>query len=77
MHKGWLQNKSLLEISNNCLITLAMNNHEGWYIIHLKGDIHSNVSSTKPFMYDIWNLKYKQNVMGYKISKNEIWNNQE
>ena len=67
--KGWLQKMLLLKISRDCLITLAMNNLEGWNIIHLKGEIHSNVPSTKPFMYDIEDPRSKRNIMRYQISK--------
>ena len=52
-----------------CLISLATNMLEGWDIIHWKGGIHSFVWSTKTFLYDIWEPRYKQIKMGYQISK--------
>ena len=42
---------------------------EGWDIIHLKGEIHSSVWSTKTFLYDIREPRYKQIKMGYPITK--------
>ena len=42
---------------------------ESWDIIHWKGGIHSFVWSTKTFLYDIWEPRYKQIKMGYQISK--------
>ena len=44
---------------------------EGWDISHLKGEINSCVWSTKIFLNDIRELRYKQNNMEYKISNNE------
>ena len=52
-----------------CLISLATNMVETWDIIHWKGGIHSFVWSTKTFLYDIWEPRYKQIKMGYQISK--------
>ena len=52
-----------------CLISLATNMQEGWRIIHWKGVIHSFVWSTKFFLYDIWEPRYKQIKMGHRISK--------
>ena len=52
-----------------CLISLAANMLEGWDIIHWKGGIHSFVWSTKTFLCDIWEPRYKQNKIGYQISK--------
>ena len=52
-----------------CLISLATNMLEGWDIINLKGGIHSFVLSTKTFLYDIRELRYKQIKMEYEISK--------
>ena len=55
------------------LISLATNMLEGWDIIHLKGEIHSSIWSTKTFLYDIRELRYKLNNMRYQIL--EILNN--
>ena len=52
-----------------CLISLATNMLESWDIIHWKGGIHSFVWSTKTFLYDIREPRYKQIKMGYQISK--------
>ena len=49
-----------------CLISLATNMLEGFI---LKGGIHSSVSSTKTFLYDIMEPRYKQIKIGYQISK--------
>ena len=51
------------------LISLVRNMLEGWYIFHFKGGIDRSVWSTKTFFYDIRELRYKQNNMGYHISK--------
>ena len=53
------------------IISPAINMLEGWDISHLKGEIHSSVWSTKTFLNDIRELRYKQNNMEYKISNNE------
>ena len=55
-----------------CLIYMATSTPEGWYIFHLKGEIHSSVWSTKTFLYFFREPRYKQNNMGYQISR--IWN---
>ena len=52
-----------------CLIPLATNMLEGWNIIHWKGGIHGFIWSTKTFLYDIREPRYKQIKMGYQISK--------
>ena len=52
-----------------CSPSLARNMLEDWKIIHLKGEIHSSVWSTKTFLYDIRELRYKQNNMRYQISR--------
>ena len=52
-----------------CVIFLATNVPEGWDMIHLKGDVHSSVWSTKTFLYDIREPRYKQLKMGYQITK--------
>ena len=57
------------------LISLAIDMLEGRYISHLKGGIHSSVWSTKTFLYNIREPRYKQNDMGYKMSR--IWYNQQ
>ena len=54
------------------LISPATNILEGWDIFHLKGDIHSFVLSTSSFLYDIGELRYKQNKIGYQIRRIEI-----
>ena len=51
-----------------CVIYLATNVPEGSDIIHLKGEIHSSIWSPKTFLYDIRELRYKQNNMGYQMS---------
>ena len=38
---------------------------EGWNIFYLKGGIHGSVLSTKTFLYDIRELRYKQIKIGY------------
>ena len=52
-----------------CLISLATNVLESWGIIHLNGGIHSSVWSTKTFLYDIREPRYKQIKIGSQISK--------
>ena len=49
-----------------CLISLATDMLE---IIHWIGGVHSFVWSTKTFLYDIWEPRYKQIIMRYQISK--------
>ena len=41
----------------------------GCDIINLKGEIHSSVWSTKTFLYAIREPRYKQNNIGYQISR--------
>ena len=53
-------------------IVLASNMLEGWYIFHSKGGIHSCVWSTKPFLYDIKEPRYKQIKMRRQIKINSI-----
>ena len=48
-----------------CLISLATNMLESWDIIHWKGGIHSFLWSTKTFLYDIREPRYKQIKMGF------------
>ena len=36
---------------------------------HLKGEIHISAWSTKTFVFDIRELRHKQNNMGYQISR--------
>ena len=47
----------------------ATNILDDWDISHLKDRICSSVWSTKTFLYDIWELRYKQNNMCYHLSK--------
>ena len=42
-----------------CLISLPTNMLEGWDIIHLKSGIHSSVWSTKTFLYNKREPRYK------------------
>ena len=42
---------------------------EDWCIFHIKGKIDRSVWSTKTFLYGIKEPRYKQNDMGYHISK--------
>ena len=51
------------------LISLATNMLEGWDIIHLIGTIHSSVWTTKTFLYDIREPRYKPIKIGSQISK--------
>ena len=67
--KGGTKKTSLNSHHRFCLISLTKNILEGWDIIHLKGDIHSFVWSTKTFLYYIREPRYKQIKMGYWISK--------
>ena len=52
-----------------CLISPATNMLEGWKIFHLNGGIHRSVWSTKTFLCDIREPRYKQIKMGYQISE--------
>ena len=52
-----------------CVIYLATNMPEGSDIIHFKGEIYSSVLSTKTFLYDIREPRYKQIKTRYQISK--------
>ena len=67
--KGGTKKTSLNSQHRFYLIFLTKNMLEGWDIIHWKGGIHSFVWSTKTFLYDIWEPRYKQIKMGYQISK--------
>ena len=64
--KGEAKKTSLNSRHRFCLISLTKNKLD---IIHWKGGIHSFVWSTKTFLYDIWEPRYKQIKMGYRISK--------
>ena len=69
-----LTNKSIQGVQKKmcrsfCLISLVTNILGSWDIIHWKGGIHSFVWSTKTFLYDIWEPRYKQIKMGYQILK--------
>ena len=66
--KGVPKKTSLKLRRSFCLISLATNMLEGWDIIYLKGEIHSFVSSTKSFLYDIRELRYKLNSIRFKKS---------
>ena len=52
-----------------CLLSLATNMLEGWDIFDWKDGIPSFVWSTKTFLYDIREPRYKQIKMGYQNSK--------
>ena len=65
-HTGCLKKNAPLWF---CLISLVRNILEGWSIFHLKGGIHRSIWSTKTFLYDIVELRYKRNNMEYQISK--------
>ena len=52
-----------------CLISTATSILEGWDIFHLKGDIHSFVSSISSFLWDNGEPRYEQNKIGYQISR--------
>ena len=67
--KGEAKKTSLNSQHRFCSISLTKNILEGWDIIHWKGRIHSFVWSTKTFLYDIWEPRYKQIKMGSQISK--------
>ena len=67
--KGVPKKTSLNLRHSFCLITLATNMLEGWNIIKFKAEIHCSVCSTKTFMYDIRELRYKPNNMKYQILK--------
>ena len=53
--------------SSFCLISLATNMLEGLDIFHLKGGTHSSVLSTKTFLYDIWEPRYKEIKRGIRL----------
>ena len=53
------------------VISPTINMLEGLDISHLKGEIHCSIWSTKTFLNDIRELRYKQNNMEYKISNDE------
>ena len=69
--KGGSKKTSLNLRNSFCLISPATKMIDGWNIIHLKSEIHSSVWSTKTFLYDIRELSYMQNNIGYQISR--IW----
>ena len=56
-------------------VSLATNMLESWYIFHLEGRIHSSVWSTETFLYNIREIRYKQNNMRNQISRS--WNNEQ
>ena len=51
------------------LTKMATNVLEGCDMIHLKGEVHSSVWSTKTFLYDIREKRFKEIKMGYRITK--------
>ena len=53
-----------------CWISLVENLLEGWNIFHFKGGIQRSIWSTKTFLYDIREPRYKQKNKRYYISKN-------
>ena len=57
------------------LFSLATNILEGWDIIHLNGGIQSSVWSTKTFLYDIREPRYKQIKIGFRFQKYQILDN--
>ena len=68
--KGGAKKTSLNSQHRFCLISLTKNILEGWDMIHWKGGIHSFVWSTKTFLYNIWEPRYKQT----KISRfQNVW----
>ena len=52
-----------------CSISPVTNMLKVWYTLHLKGRIHRFVWSTKTFLYNIREPRYKLNKIGYQISK--------
>ena len=54
---------------SNCLLSPATSTQKDWDIFHLKGDIHGFVSGTSSFLCDIGESRYKQNKIGYQISR--------
>ena len=48
---------------------MTTNRLEGLNIIHLKGGINSSIWSTKTYLYEIREPRYKQIKTGYHISK--------
>ena len=52
-----------------CFISLATKMLESWDIIHWKGGIRSFIGSTKIFLYDIREQRYKQIKIWYQILK--------
>ena len=54
-----------------CLISPIIYILESWDIIHLKGGIHSFVWSTKTFLYDIREPRWKQIKLGIRFQN--VW----
>ena len=52
-----------------CLISIATHMLEDLDIFHLKCEINSSIWSTKTFLYEIREPRYKQIKMGYQIVK--------
>ena len=67
--KGGSKKTSLNLRNSFCLIYPATNMIDNWNIIHLKSEIHSSIRSKKTFLYDIRELSYMQNNIGYQISR--------
>ena len=62
---GLKRNKGL-----NSMEGYYLNPGISWDIFPFKGGIHSSVWSTKTFLYNIKEPRYKQNYMGHKMSRN-------
>ena len=65
----WIQGVQKKMRRSFCLISLDTSILEGWDIMHWKVGIHGFIWSTKTFLYDIREPRYKQIKMGYQISK--------
>ena len=65
--KGVEKKTVLLKIT---LIRQILRLETFWYIFNLKVGVHSFVWSTKTFLFDLRELRYKLNNIGYQISKN-------
>ena len=63
----WKKKTVLLKIT---LIRQILRLETFWYIFNLKVGVHSFVWSTKTFLFDLRELRYKLNNIGYQISKN-------
>ena len=73
--KGW-NKKTLTKLAPQILLNFSTKNIlECWDIIHWKGGIHSFVWSTKTFLYDIREPRYKQIKIGFRFKKYQILDN--